>query len=101
MLFEGYHWEKEKNPENGNTFTDHEYGICILKEFSNGSEIQRSSGYEEHSLAQKNFENDETELNYNLLLAFNESFQTNLSGIVSQNVQLESVVGKIVHVGMI
>ena len=93
MLFEGYHWEKEKNPENGNTFTDHEYGICILKEFSNGSEIQRSSEYEEHSLSQKNLENNETELNYNLLLAFNESFQTNLSGIVSQSwswkVQLE------------
>ena len=79
----GYHWEKETHPEDGKLFTDHQYGICIHKEFSKRKKVDLATEFEEHQLGQINFENNETAWNYNLSVAFNETLEKKLSGTVS------------------
>ena len=84
----GYHWEKEKNPDTGDFFTHHEYGICILKEFLDQTEEieQRTSEFEEHKSSLLDYQNNETEFNLNLSLTFKESFEKNLSGHISPKI---------------
>lgn len=84
----GYHWEKEKNPDTGDFFTHHEYGICILKEFLDQTEEieQRTSEFEEHKSSLLDYQNNETEFNLNLSLAFEENFVNNLSGYISTKI---------------
>ena len=84
----GYHWEKEKNPDTGDFFTHHEYGICILKEFLDQTEEieQRTSEFEEHKSSLPDYQNNETEFNLNLSLAFKASFEKNLSGYISPKI---------------
>ena len=85
-FFQGYHWEKEKNPKTGEVFIHHEYGICILKEFPDPTQkVERSNKFEEHKLAILDYKNNETETNLNLSIAFKESFEKKLSGSISQN----------------
>ena len=61
-------------------------GICILKEFPEPSEecSQQINGFSEHKSAVLDYQNDETEENFNLSIAYEESFEKNLSGFVSQ-----------------
>ena len=86
-LFQGYHWEKEKNPITGEFLIHHKYGICILKEFPEPPKETKQliSEYAEHKSSVLNYENNETETHLNLSIAHKERFEKTLSGLVSQN----------------
>ena len=62
-------------------------GICILKMFPEPTmqKVERTNEFEEHKTAILDFQNNETETNLNLSIAFKESFEQNLAGYISQN----------------
>ena len=61
--------------------TDHTYGTCVHKLFSDVNEDLRTK-YDEHQESVINFKNNETELNDELMANFTKEFERNLSGIV-------------------
>ena len=77
----GYHWEKEKHPENNEVLTDHTYGTCVHKIFSAVNERLQTE-YDEHQESVINFKNNETELNDELMANFTKQFESNISGII-------------------
>ena len=62
-------------------------GICILKMFPEPTiqKVERKTHFEEHKTAILDYQNNETETNLNLSIAFKESFEQNLAGYISQN----------------
>ena len=61
--------------------TDHTYGTCVHKLFSDVNEDLRTK-YDEHQESVINFKNNETELNDELMANFTKEFERNMSGIV-------------------
>ena len=68
-------------------------GICILKEFPDQTEEiePQKSEFEEHKSSLLDYQNNETEFNFNLSLAFKESFEKNLSGYISPKSSIASM----------
>ena len=61
--------------------TDHTYGTCVHKLFSDVNEDLRTK-YDEHQESVINFKNNETELNADLMANFTTEYERNISGIV-------------------
>ena len=77
----GYHWEKEKHPENNEVLTDHTYGTCVHKIFFDVNESLQTE-YDEHQESVINIKNNETVLNDELMANFTKQFESNISGII-------------------
>ena len=68
--------------------TDHTYGTCVHKIFSDVNEDLQTK-YDEHQESVINFKNNETELNDELMENFTKQYEQNMSGIV----QIENLRG--------